>query len=45
MRTNALLAGTMLAATLLAAPTFAQTVKTAETENANAPDQKPAFEN
>ncbi|AOF88475.1 glucose / Sorbosone dehydrogenase family protein [Sinorhizobium sp. RAC02] len=45
MRTNALLAGTMLAATLLAAPTFAQTAKTAETENANAPDQKPAFEN
>ncbi|WP_286157221.1 PQQ-dependent sugar dehydrogenase [Sinorhizobium sp. RAC02] len=35
----------MLAATLLAAPTFAQTAKTAETENANAPDQKPAFEN
>lgn len=42
MRTTALLAGTMLAATLLAAPAFAQT---AETENANAPDQTPAFEN
>jgi len=35
----------MLAATLLAAPAFAQTAKTAETENANAPDQTPAFEN
>lgn len=45
MRTNTCLAGTMLAATLLAAPAFAQTAKTAETENANAPDQKPAFEN
>jgi glucose/arabinose dehydrogenase len=51
MRLNALLAGTMLAATVLAAPAFAQTAqttqtaKTAETENANAPDQKPAFEN
>ncbi|MGQ3212311.1 MAG: PQQ-dependent sugar dehydrogenase [Shinella sp.] len=45
MRTNIRLAGTMLAATLLAAPAFAQTAKTAETENANAPDQKPAFEN
>jgi glucose/arabinose dehydrogenase len=45
MRTTALLAGTMLAVTLLAAPAFAQTAKTAETENANAPDQKPAFEN
>jgi glucose/arabinose dehydrogenase len=45
MRTNTRLAGTMLAATLLAAPAFAQTAKTAETENANAPDQTPAFEN
>lgn len=45
MRTNSLLTGTMLAATLLAAPAFAQTVKTAETREANAPDQKPAFEN
>ncbi|MCT7666034.1 PQQ-dependent sugar dehydrogenase [Shinella kummerowiae] len=45
MRTNTCLAGTMLAATLLAAPAFAQTAKTAETENANAPDQTPAFEN
>lgn len=45
MRTTALLAGTMLAVTLLVAPAFAQTAKTAETENANAPDQKPAFEN
>jgi glucose/arabinose dehydrogenase len=43
--TSSLLAGTMLAATLLAAPAFAQTVKTAETAEANAPDQKPAFEN
>jgi aldose sugar dehydrogenase len=45
MRTTPLLAGTMLAATLLTAPAFAQTAKTAETENANAPDQTPAFEN
>jgi glucose/arabinose dehydrogenase len=45
MRTTPLLAGIMLAATLLAAPAFAQTAKTAETENANAPDQTPAFEN
>lgn len=45
MRTNTCLAGTMLAAMLLAAPAFAQTAKTAETENANAPDQTPAFEN
>lgn len=45
MRSNTCLAGTMLAATLLAAPAFAQTAKTAETENANAPDQTPAFEN
>ena len=45
MRTNTCLAGTMLAATLLAAPAFAQTAKTAEIENANAPDQTPAFEN
>lgn len=45
MRTNTCLAGTMLAATLLAAPAFAQTARTAETENANAPDQTPAFEN
>ena len=45
MRTNSLLAGTMLAATLLAAPAFAQTARTAETQEANAPDQKPAFEN
>lgn len=42
MRTNPLLAGTVLAATLLAAPVFAET---AETKRANAPDQKPAFEN
>jgi len=40
--TRYLLAGTMLAASLLAAPAFAQT---AETQEANAPDQKPAFEN
>ena len=45
MRTNSLLTGTMLAATLLAAPAFAQTARTAETQEANAPDQKPAFEN
>ena len=45
MRTNPLFAGTMLAATLLAAPVFAQTGNTAETMQANAPDQKPAFEN
>ena len=40
--TRYLLAGTMLAVSLLAAPAFAQT---AETQEANAPDQKPAFEN
>lgn len=45
MRTTYLLAGTMLAASLLAGPVFAQTAKTAETEQANAPDQSPAFEN
>ena len=45
MRTNSLLTGTMLAATLLAGPAFAQTARTAETQEANAPDQKPAFEN
>ena len=46
MRTTlSLLAGTMLAASLLSAPAFAQTAKTAETREANAPDQKPAFEN
>lgn len=45
MRMNSLLTGTMLAATLLAVPAFAQTAKTAETQEANAPDQKPAFEN
>ncbi|MCD1266646.1 glucose dehydrogenase [Shinella sumterensis] len=45
MRTTSFfLAGTMLAATLLAAPAFAQTARTAETGQANAPDQKPAFE-
>ena len=45
MRTTSLLAGTLLAVTLVAAPAFAQTAKTAETKAANAPDQKPAFEN
>ncbi len=40
--TRTLLAGTMLAAALVAAPVFARTAETAE---ANAPDQKPAFEN
>ncbi|WP_337181286.1 PQQ-dependent sugar dehydrogenase [Shinella sp.] len=43
--TRALLAGTMLAASLLSVPAFAQTAKPAETREANAPDQKPAFEN
>lgn len=43
--TRALLAGTMLAASLLPVPAFAQTARTAETREANAPDQKPAFEN
>ncbi|QRI63521.1 PQQ-dependent sugar dehydrogenase [Shinella sp. PSBB067] len=43
--TRALLAGTMLAASLLSVPAFAQTARTAETREANAPDQKPAFEN
>lgn len=43
--TRTLLAGTMLAAALLAAPACAQTASTAETGEANAPDQKPAFEN
>ncbi|MDX3978059.1 PQQ-dependent sugar dehydrogenase [Shinella sp.] len=42
MRTTSLLAGTMLAVTLFSVPAFAQTAETAE---ANAPDQKPAFEN
>ncbi|WP_411033754.1 PQQ-dependent sugar dehydrogenase [Shinella sp. BYT-45] len=45
MRTNFLLAGTMLAVTFLAAPACAQTAGTAETAAANAPDQTPAFEN
>lgn len=45
MRTKLCLAAAMFATTLLAAPAFAQTAKTAETEDANAPDQKPAFEN
>lgn len=45
MRTTSFfLTGTMLAATLLAAPAFAQTARTAETRQANAPDQKPALE-
>lgn len=43
--TSTLLAGTLLAAAMLAGPAFAQTGKTAETKEANAPDQKPAFEN
>lgn len=43
--TRALLAGTMLAASLLSVPAFAQTARTAETREANALDQKPAFEN
>ncbi|MBN9055085.1 MAG: PQQ-dependent sugar dehydrogenase [Rhizobiales bacterium] len=43
--TRALLAGTMLAASLLSVTAFAQTARTAETREANAPDQKPAFEN
>nr|WP_298101763.1 PQQ-dependent sugar dehydrogenase [uncultured Shinella sp.] len=43
--TSTLLAGTLLAAAMLAGPAFAQTGKTAETRKANAPDQTPAFEN
>jgi aldose sugar dehydrogenase len=43
--TSTLLAGTLLAAAMLAGPAFAQTAKTAETGEANAPDQTPAFEN
>ena len=43
--TSTLLAGTLLAAAMLAVPAFAQTGKTAETRKANAPDQTPAFEN
>ncbi len=43
--TSTLLASTLLAAAMLAGPTFAQTGKTVETKEANAPDQKPAFEN
>lgn len=45
LRKNLLLAGTVLAAVLLAAPAVAQTARTAETAEANAPDQTPAFEN
>lgn len=44
-RTSSLLAGTMLATALCAAPAFAQTARTAETGQANAAGQKPAFEN
>lgn len=40
-----LLTGTLLAAAMLAGPAFAQAGKVAETKEANAPDQKPAFEN
>ena len=43
--TSTLLASTLLAAAMLAGPACAQTGKTAETKEANAPDQKPAFEN
>ncbi|MCF3642225.1 PQQ-dependent sugar dehydrogenase [Rhizobium sp. TRM95111] len=43
--TSSLLAGTVLAISLLSAPSFAQTARTAETGQANAPDQEPAFEN
>jgi glucose/arabinose dehydrogenase len=43
--TSTLLAGTLFAAAMLAGPAFAQAGKTAETKEANAPDQKPAFEN
>lgn len=43
--TSTLLAGTLLAAAMFTGPAFAQSVKTAETAEANAPDQKPAFEN
>jgi glucose/arabinose dehydrogenase len=45
MRTRYLLAGTMLAATLLTGGASAQDTRTAETAEANAPGQKPAFEN
>ncbi|WP_421580685.1 PQQ-dependent sugar dehydrogenase [Shinella sp. M31] len=43
--TSTLLAGTLFAAAMFAGPAFAQAGKTAETKEANAPDQKPAFEN
>nr|WP_314090111.1 PQQ-dependent sugar dehydrogenase [uncultured Shinella sp.] len=43
--TSTLLAGTLFAAAVFAGPAFAQAGKTAETKEANAPDQKPAFEN
>lgn len=46
MRTiSPLLTGTLLAAAMLAGPAFARAGKVAETKEANAPDQKPAFEN
>lgn len=44
MRLTLLLAGSVLAASLLTAPALAQTAGTAEAGEANAPDQKPAFE-
>ncbi|MCR6500890.1 PQQ-dependent sugar dehydrogenase [Shinella sp. CPCC 101442] len=43
--TSTLLAGTLLATAMLTGPAFAQSVRTAETGDANAPDQRPAFEN
>ncbi|MGD9477803.1 PQQ-dependent sugar dehydrogenase [Shinella sp. G-2] len=45
MRLSLRLAGSMLAISLLTVPALAQTTGTAETGEANAPDQKPAFEN
>lgn len=45
LRKSSLLAGTVLAAALLAAPAMAQSSNTAATGTANAPDQTPAFEN
>ena len=43
IRPTSLLTGTMLAASLLAACAMAQSTRPAETRQANAPDQQPAF--
>ena len=43
-RSTVFLTGTMLAAALIACPVVAQTGQAAETREANAPDQQPAFD-